>query len=83
MCAALCMFYACILNWLWKTVYFKLTIEDSMSKIAVMLMNEDRTLSLTIEFWGYAQEDAEKYLVDTFIECDKPYAEKWTQLKWL
>lgn len=54
-----------------------------MDKVTAMLMTEDKSMSLTIEFWGYTQEDAEKYIAKAFIKCDKPYAEKWTQMKWL
>ena len=55
----------------------------SMNKVIAILMTEDKSMSLTIEFWGYTLEDAEAYITKAFIECDKPYAEKWTQMKWL
>lgn len=49
-----------------------------MNKVTAVLMTEDKSMSLTIEFWGYTLEAAEAYITKAFIECDKPYAEKWT-----
>lgn len=49
----------------------------------VLLMNEDRSLQLKIGFFGYSQEAVEKYLTDTFINCGKEYAKRWTQMKYV
>lgn len=51
--------------------------------IAVMLMNEDKSLSLEIGFFGYSYDDVEKYMTKTFIESDKAFAKKYTQMKYV
>jgi len=57
--------------------------EEPLKLTTVMLMNDDKSLSLTINFFGYTQNAIEKYLNEHFVECNKPYAQKYTQLKWM
>lgn len=60
------------------------TIEEHRGKIIkVLLMNEDRTLTVEIGFFGYTYDDVEKYMTENFIECKKEYAKRWTQMKYI
>ena len=49
----------------------------------VLLMNEDRSLSLTIGFLGYTYDGIEDYMNKNFVECKQLYAGRWTQMKYL
>ena len=60
-----------------------LSNEDALKLKTIVLMNDDKSLSLNINFFGYTQDAIEKYINKNFIECKKPYAEKYTQLKWM
>lgn len=51
--------------------------------IHVLLMNDDRSLSLEIGFFGYSYDDVEQYMTKTFIESDKAFAKKYTQMKYI
>lgn len=51
--------------------------------ITVILSSEDRKLSLQIGFFGYTQKMVEDYLTKTFINSDKPHAQKWANMKYL
>lgn len=51
--------------------------------IKVLLMSEDRQLALEIGFFGYTYDDIEKYMTKKFVECNKEYAKKWTQMKYI
>lgn len=51
--------------------------------IKVLLMTEDRSLALEIGFFGYTYDDVEKYMTKNFVECDKEYAKRWTQMKYV
>ena len=53
------------------------------NSISVLLMNEDKSLSLEIGFFGYSYDDVEKYMTKTFIESDKAFAKKYTQMKYV
>ena len=55
----------------------------SNSTIRVLLMNDDKSLSLEIGFFGYSYDDVEKYMTKTFIESDKAFAKKYTQMKYV
>lgn len=46
-------------------------------------MSEDRSLALEIGFFGYTYDDVEKYMTKNFVECDKEYAKRWTQMKYV
>ena len=49
----------------------------------VLLTNEDKSLSLTIGFFGYTHKMIEEYLNKTFINSDKIYALKWDTIKYI
>lgn len=49
----------------------------------VLLMNDDRSLCFNIGFIGYTYDDVEKYMTKHFVECDKAYAQRWTQMKYV
>ena len=49
----------------------------------VLLLNDDGSLYLNIGFIGYTYDDVEKYMNSHFVECDKQYAQKWTQMKYV
>ena len=51
--------------------------------IRVLLANDDKSLSLEIGFFGYSYDDVEKYMTKTFIESDKAFAKKYTQMKYV
>lgn len=51
--------------------------------ISVLLANDDKSLSLEIGFFGYSYDDVEKYMTKTFIETDKAFAKKYTQMKYV
>ena len=51
--------------------------------MTVILSSEDRELSLQIGFFGYTQKMVENYLTKTFINSDKPHAQKWDKMKYL
>ena len=57
--------------------------EESLNLTTVILMNDDKSLSLTISFFGFKQNAIEKYLNEHFVECKKPYAQKYVQMKWM
>ena len=46
-------------------------------------MNENRSLCLNIGFIGYTYDAVEEYMTKNFVECDKQYAQKWTQMKYV
>jgi hypothetical protein len=54
-----------------------------METINVLLMNDDKTMSLMIRFFGFTIEDVEKYIRKTYIESSHLYAKKWTQMKYV
>lgn len=54
-----------------------------MDMINVLLMNDDKTMSLTISFFGFTIEDVEKYMQKTYVESTQAYAKKWTQMKYV
>ena len=49
----------------------------------VLLMNDSRSLGLTIGFLGFTYDAIEKYMTEKFIDSKKSYASKWTQMKYL
>ena len=49
----------------------------------VLLMNDDRSLSLTIGFLGFSYDAIEEYMTKNFVENKMPYVKKWTQMKYL
>lgn len=51
--------------------------------MTVILSSEDRELSLQIGFFGYTQKMVENYLTKTFINSDKPHAQKWANMKYM
>ena len=53
-----------------------------MPYCGVMLLNDDRTLGLSIGFLGFSYEAVEEYMTKKFIECKMPYVKKWTQMKY-
>ena len=57
--------------------------ENKMPYCEVLLLNDDRSLSLTIGFFGYTYSTIEKYMTEKFIECGKEYSKKWTQMKYV
>ena len=57
--------------------------ENKMPYCEVLLMNDDRSLCLTIGFFGYGYSAIEKYMTEKFIECGKEYSKKWTQMKYV
>lgn len=58
-------------------------IENTKKYIKVVLMNEDRSLSVEIGFFGYTYDGIEQYMTEKFIECNKEYAKRWTQMKYM
>ena len=54
-----------------------------MDTINVLLMNDDKTMSLVISFFGFIIEDVEKYIRETYIESTHAYAKKWTHMKYI
>ena len=50
--------------------------------ITVVLMTEDKSLVLSIGFFGYTYEAIEEYMKKHYIECDKEYAKRWTKMKY-
>lgn len=46
-------------------------------------MNDDKTMSLKISFFGFTIEDVEKYMQKTYVESTQLYAKKWTQVKYV
>lgn len=54
-----------------------------MDTINVILMNDDKTMSLTISFFGFSIEDVERYMQKTYIESAQAYAKKWTHMKYI
>ena len=59
------------------------TEEKKMQYCEVLLMNDDGTLSLTIGFFGYSYDEIEKYITEKFIECEKEYPKKWSNMKYV
>ena len=51
--------------------------------MTVILMSEDKDLSLQIGFFGYTHKMVEDYLTKTFINSDKPHSQKWDKMKYL
>jgi len=49
----------------------------------VLLMNDDRSLNLTIGFLGFSYDAIEEYMTKKFVENEMPYVKKWTQMKYL
>lgn len=49
----------------------------------VLLMNDDRSLNLTIGFLGFSYDTIEEYMTKNFVENKMPYVKKWTQMKYL
>jgi hypothetical protein len=54
-----------------------------MDTINVILMNDDKTMSLTISFFGFTIENVENYIRETYVESTQPYAKKWTHMKYV
>lgn len=54
-----------------------------MDTINVLLMNDDKTMSLMISFFGFSIEDVEKYMQKTYVKSTHAYAKKWTQMKYV
>jgi hypothetical protein len=54
-----------------------------MNTINVLLMNDDKTMSLVISFFGFTIENIEKYIHETYSESHQPYAKKWTHMKYI
>lgn len=57
-------------------------MDNEEKYINVMLMTEDKQLTLNIGFFGYTYEDIEKYMTSTFIENQEFFAQRWTQMKY-
>jgi hypothetical protein len=51
--------------------------------IEVFLSNDDKTLTLCIGFFGYTYKMVENYIKKHYIDCDKNYVQKWTNVKYL
>ena len=49
----------------------------------VILVDSSSNRALTIGFLGFSYEGIEKYMSDNYVECDKPYARQWTEMKYL
>ena len=57
--------------------------EDKMPYCEVLLTNDNKSLSLTVSFFGYTYDAIEKYMTEKFIECEREYSKKWTQMKYV
>lgn len=51
--------------------------------ITVILSNDDKSLVLTMGFFGYTHEMVENYIKKHFIECQQSHTQKWTNMKYL
>jgi hypothetical protein len=54
-----------------------------METIDVLLMNDDKTMSLKISFFGFTIEEVETYIHEKYVESPRLCAKKWTQMKYI
>ena len=66
----------------YQTLFLSMTSSCEISNIEVILVS-DSGLALNIGFFGYSYDDVEKYLNKNFVECEKPYAQRWSQMKYV
>lgn len=49
----------------------------------VLLMDENREKCLKIGFFGYDHDMIEKYMKKHYIDINKQYKEKWSEMKYM